>query len=64
MSAREMPYGVGAEHVERPSAEFARLLAAALARNASLTADARRLRGALTNRQGARSRRAALRSVC
>jgi hypothetical protein len=37
--------------VEKPAAEFAERLATALATDAPLTADERRARGGLTNRQ-------------
>ncbi|GGV76146.1 preprotein translocase SecA [Streptomyces griseoloalbus] len=47
----DLPSGVGAEDVEKPAAEFAERLAAALATDAPLTADERRARGGLTNRQ-------------
>ncbi|MFD5492812.1 DUF5926 family protein [Streptomyces sp. NPDC001812] len=47
----DLPSGVGAEDVEKPAAEFAERLAAALATEAPLTADERRARGGLTNRQ-------------
>jgi hypothetical protein len=47
----DLPSGIGAEDVEKPAAEFAERLAAALATDAPLTADERRARGGLTNRQ-------------
>ncbi|MEU3981481.1 DUF5926 family protein [Streptomyces sp. NPDC026672] len=47
----DLPSGVTAEDVEKPAAEFAERLAAALASDAPLTADERRARGGLTNRQ-------------
>ncbi|MFJ8488679.1 DUF5926 family protein [Streptomyces sp. NPDC094038] len=47
----DLPSGVGAEDVEKPAAEFAERLATALASEAPLTADERRARGGLTNRQ-------------
>ncbi|MBR7679164.1 topoisomerase II, partial [Streptomyces daliensis] len=47
----DLPSGVGAEDVEKPAAEFAERLASALATDAPLTADERRARGGLTNRQ-------------
>ncbi|MEU9874660.1 DUF5926 family protein [Streptomyces phaeochromogenes] len=47
----DLPTGVTAEDVEKPAAEFAERLAGALASDAPLTADERRARGGLTNRQ-------------
>ncbi|MEU7054465.1 DUF5926 family protein [Streptomyces sp. NPDC046197] len=47
----DLPTGVGAEEVEKPAVEFAERLAAALAAETPLTADERRARGGLTNRQ-------------
>ncbi|MFG2027062.1 DUF5926 family protein [Streptomyces sp. NPDC048825] len=47
----DLPTGVTAEDIEKPAAEFAERLAAALATEAPLTADERRARGGLTNRQ-------------
>ncbi|MBA4863000.1 SEC-C domain-containing protein [Streptomyces sp. PSKA54] len=47
----DLPSGVSAEDIEKPAAEFAERLAAALASDAPLTADERRARGGLTNRQ-------------
>ncbi|MEU5094855.1 DUF5926 family protein [Streptomyces sp. NPDC020996] len=47
----DLPSEVGAEDVEKPAAEFAERLADALAADAPLTADERRARGGLTNRQ-------------
>jgi hypothetical protein len=47
----DLPSGVGADDVEKPAAEFAERLAAALTEEAPLTADERRARGGLTNRQ-------------
>ncbi|MFE5216181.1 MULTISPECIES: DUF5926 family protein [unclassified Streptomyces] len=47
----DLPSGVTAEDVEKPAAEFAERLAAALAAGEPLTADERRARGGLTNRQ-------------
>ncbi|MBM7167298.1 SEC-C domain-containing protein [Streptomyces sp. G44] len=47
----DLPSGVGADDIEKPAAEFAERLAAALASDAPLTADERRARGGLTNRQ-------------
>ncbi|MEU1849236.1 DUF5926 family protein [Streptomyces sp. NPDC019990] len=47
----DLPSGVTAEDVEKPAAEFAERLASALAADAPLTADERRARGGLTNRQ-------------
>ncbi|MEV3852917.1 DUF5926 family protein [Streptomyces sp. NPDC050095] len=47
----DLPSSVRAEDVEKPAAEFAERLAAALAADAPLTADERRARGGLTNRQ-------------
>jgi hypothetical protein len=47
----DLPTGVSAEDVEKPAAEFAERLAAALASEAPLTVDERRARGGLTNRQ-------------
>ncbi|MEV0121783.1 DUF5926 family protein [Streptomyces sp. NPDC050703] len=47
----DLPSGVGADDVEKPAAEFAERLAAVLDSDAPLTADERRARGGLTNRQ-------------
>ncbi|MEV6650045.1 DUF5926 family protein [Streptomyces sp. NPDC051219] len=47
----DLPTGVGAKDVEQPAAEFAERLARALATDAPLSADERRARGGLTNRQ-------------
>ncbi|NEB77752.1 SEC-C domain-containing protein [Streptomyces sp. SID14478] len=47
----DLPSAVKAEDIEKPAAEFAERLAAALATDAPLTADERRARGGLTNRQ-------------
>ena len=47
----DLPSGVGADDIEKPAAEFAERLAAALASDTPLTADERRARGGLTNRQ-------------
>ncbi|MFG2946621.1 DUF5926 family protein [Streptomyces adustus] len=47
----DLPSGVGADEIEKPAAEFAERLAAALASDAPLTPDERRARGGLTNRQ-------------
>ncbi|GGV01635.1 preprotein translocase SecA [Streptomyces filipinensis] len=47
----DLPSGVTADDVEKPAAEFAERLAAALAATGPLTADERRARGGLTNRQ-------------
>ncbi|MBQ0827813.1 DUF5926 family protein [Streptomyces tagetis] len=47
----DLPSGVGAQDVEKPAAEFAERLAEALAAQAPLTAEERRARGGLTNRQ-------------
>ncbi|MEU8487406.1 DUF5926 family protein [Streptomyces sp. NPDC048641] len=47
----DLPTGVSAEDVEKPAAEFAERLTAALASEAPLTVDERRARGGLTNRQ-------------
>ncbi|GAQ66679.1 MULTISPECIES: DUF5926 family protein [Streptomyces] len=47
----DLPSGVGADDVEKPAAEFAERLAAALADESPLTPDERRARGGLTNRQ-------------
>ncbi|MEW2161568.1 DUF5926 family protein [Streptomyces sp. NPDC007084] len=47
----DLPTGVTADDVEKPAAEFAERLAAALATDEPLTADERRARGGLTNRQ-------------
>ncbi|GAA2946533.1 DUF5926 family protein [Streptomyces enissocaesilis] len=47
----DLPSGVGAEDVEKPAAEFAERLAAALASDAPPTPEERRARGGLTNRQ-------------
>ena len=47
----DLPTGVSADDVEKPAAEFAERLAAALATDTPLTAEERRARGGLTNRQ-------------
>ncbi|MEU6220547.1 DUF5926 family protein [Streptomyces sp. NPDC047022] len=47
----DLPSAMSAEDVEKPAAEFAERLATALASDAPLTADERRARGGLTNRQ-------------
>ncbi|MEU2155462.1 DUF5926 family protein [Streptomyces sp. NPDC019396] len=47
----DLPSGMGAEECEKPAAELAERLAEALASDAPLTADERRARGGLTNRQ-------------
>jgi hypothetical protein len=47
----DLPSGMSADDTEKPAAEFAERLAAALAVEAPLTADERRARGGLTNRQ-------------
>lgn len=47
----DLPSAVTADDVEKPAAEFAERLATALASDAPLTADERRARGGLTNRQ-------------
>ncbi|CAM5503430.1 hypothetical protein SAURM35S_06628 [Streptomyces aurantiogriseus] len=47
----DLPSEVSAEDVEKPAAEFAERLAAALASDAPLSAEERRARGGLTNRQ-------------
>uniref|UniRef100_A0AAU1U8N4 SEC-C domain-containing protein n=1 Tax=Streptomyces sp. NBC_00119 TaxID=2975659 RepID=A0AAU1U8N4_9ACTN len=47
----DLPTGVSAEDVEKPAAEFAERLAAALDSEAPLTVEERRARGGLTNRQ-------------
>ncbi|MFE3637209.1 DUF5926 family protein [Streptomyces cellostaticus] len=47
----DLPSGVTAEDVEKPAAEFAERLAAALASGDPLTPEERRARGGLTNRQ-------------
>ncbi|WP_030744597.1 DUF5926 family protein [Streptomyces sp. NRRL F-5135] len=47
----DLPSTMGAEDCEKPAAEFAERLAAALAVEAPLTAEERRARGGLTNRQ-------------
>ncbi|MGW1762659.1 DUF5926 family protein [Streptomyces sp. NPDC002073] len=47
----DLPTGVTAEDVEKPAAELAERLATALASDAPLTAEERRARGGLTNRQ-------------
>ncbi|MCX3059186.1 DUF5926 family protein [Streptomyces beihaiensis] len=47
----DLPSSVKAEDVEKPAAEFAERLTAALESDAPLTADERRARGGLTNRQ-------------
>ncbi|MCH0569309.1 SEC-C domain-containing protein [Streptomyces sp. MUM 136J] len=47
----DLPVSVGADDIEKPAAEFAERLAGALAADAPLTAEERRARGGLTNRQ-------------
>ncbi|MFD5119778.1 DUF5926 family protein [Streptomyces sp. NPDC058385] len=47
----DLPTGMSAEDVEKPAAEFAERLAAALDTEAPLTVEERRARGGLTNRQ-------------
>jgi hypothetical protein len=47
----DLPTGVTAEDIEKPATEFAERLATTLATDAPLTADERRARGGLTNRQ-------------
>ncbi|MCX4665881.1 SEC-C domain-containing protein [Streptomyces sp. NBC_01381] len=47
----DLPTGMGADDIEKPAAEFAERLAAALATDAPLTPEERRARGGLTNRQ-------------
>ncbi|MER6911401.1 DUF5926 family protein [Streptomyces sp. NPDC000594] len=47
----DLPSGMGAEECEKPAAAFAERLAGALAQDVPLTADERRARGGLTNRQ-------------
>ncbi|RSS76706.1 DUF5926 family protein [Streptomyces sp. WAC06614] len=47
----DLPTGVSAADVEKPAAQFAELLAAALATDTPLTPEERRARGGLTNRQ-------------
>ncbi|SDK80006.1 DUF5926 family protein [Streptomyces indicus] len=47
----DLPTGMSAADVEKPAAEFAERLAAALADESPLTGDERRARGGLTNRQ-------------
>jgi hypothetical protein len=47
----DLPTGMSADDVEKPAAEFAERLTTALAVEAPLTADERRARGGLTNRQ-------------
>ncbi|KUJ70248.1 topoisomerase II [Streptomyces albus subsp. albus] len=47
----DLPTSMGAEDVEKPAAAFAERLAEALAAEAPLTAEERRARGGLTNRQ-------------
>ncbi|MFF8381178.1 DUF5926 family protein [Streptomyces sp. NPDC015661] len=47
----DLPSSMTAEDCEKPAAEFAERLAAALASDAPLTAEERRARGGLTNRQ-------------
>ncbi|WP_406428345.1 DUF5926 family protein [Streptomyces sp. NBC_01589] len=47
----DLPSAMGAEECEKPAAELAERLAQALASDALLTADERRARGGLTNRQ-------------
>ncbi|MFF8832141.1 DUF5926 family protein [Streptomyces sp. NPDC015131] len=47
----DLPTGMGADECEKPAAEFAERLAGALAADTPLTAEERRARGGLTNRQ-------------
>ncbi|MEU0392413.1 DUF5926 family protein [Streptomyces sp. NPDC006208] len=47
----DLPSGMGAEECEKPAAEFAERLTEALASDVPLTAEERRARGGLTNRQ-------------
>ncbi|MFB8211158.1 DUF5926 family protein [Streptomyces sp. NPDC056010] len=47
----DLPSAMGAEDCEKPAAAFAERLAKALASDATLTAEERRARGGLTNRQ-------------
>ncbi|GGU27092.1 DUF5926 family protein [Streptomyces lavendofoliae] len=47
----DLPTGMGAKECEQPAADFAERLAEALAVDAPLTAEERRARGGLTNRQ-------------
>ncbi|MBN0043215.1 SEC-C domain-containing protein [Streptomyces actuosus] len=47
----DLPVSVGADDIEKPAAEFAERLTGALAVDAPLTAEERRARGGLTNRQ-------------
>ncbi|WP_406014050.1 SEC-C domain-containing protein [Streptomyces sp. NBC_00984] len=47
----DLPSAMGAEECEKPAAEFAERLAAALDSDAPLSAEERRARGGLTNRQ-------------
>ncbi|MGP3951346.1 DUF5926 family protein [Streptomyces sp. 7N604] len=47
----DLPSSVGAEDVEKPAQEFAQRLTEALSSDAPLTAEERRARGGLTNRQ-------------
>ncbi|MFF3455697.1 DUF5926 family protein [Streptomyces sp. NPDC002730] len=47
----DLPSGMGAEECEKPAAEFAERLTKALETDAPLTAEERRSRGGLTNRQ-------------
>ncbi|MFJ2743133.1 DUF5926 family protein [Streptomyces sp. NPDC087440] len=47
----DLPTGMTAEECEKPAAEFAERLAVALSSDAPLTAEERRSRGGLTNRQ-------------
>lgn len=47
----DLPTSMTAEECEKPAAEFAERLAGALASDAPLTAEERRARGGLTNRQ-------------
>ncbi|MEO3972851.1 DUF5926 family protein [Streptomyces sp. CAU 1734] len=47
----DLPSAMGAEECEKPAAEFAERLAKALATDVPLSADERRARGGLTNRQ-------------
>ncbi|MFE4665932.1 DUF5926 family protein [Streptomyces sp. NPDC056716] len=47
----DLPSGMSAEDIEKPAAEFAERLTTALASDEPLSADERRARGGLTNRQ-------------
>lgn len=47
----DLPTAMTAEECEKPAAEFAERLTEALASDAPLTAEERRARGGLTNRQ-------------